>query len=147
VAKNDVKQAAATHVKSNKISSKVSALPDDNGTTNKEPVIAQIEPLQIKQPAPPAPDVAIASDNAAPEYKQPTALKPLEEVDEKEAASTAMYVSNEYASAKPAVYKELNTDDDQTLHVGALQLNKAKVNGLVKKVTHLLGSKNKESNL
>ena len=59
-----------------------------------------------------------------------------------------MYVSNDYAPAKPAVYKELNTEEeDQTLYVGALQLNKAKVNGLVKKVTHLLGGKNKESNL
>ena len=59
-----------------------------------------------------------------------------------------MYVSNEYPSAKPAIYKELNTDeDDQTLYVGSLQLNKAKVNGLLKKATHLLGGKTKESTL
>ncbi len=39
--------------------------------------------------------------------------------------------------AKPAVYKELNTDEDvngNTLYVGSIGLNKNKVRGIMKKV-------------
>lgn len=148
VAKNEVKQTEEVPVRSTKVISKVAVLPDGKQNKEEEPLVAQIEPIQIEQPAPPAPEDVIAGTVAAPKQKQPVALKPLEEVDENASASTVMYVSNEYEPAKPAVYKELNTDEnDQTLYVGSLQLNKAKVNGLVKKAAHLLGGKAKEQNL
>ena len=148
VVKNEVKQAEKVRVKSTTITNKVAPSPDKKQDKNEGIMVVQIEPLQIKQPAPPAPEEMIAANNAAPKQKQPTVLKPLEEVNEDASASTVAYMSNDYTTAKPAVYKELNTDeDDQTLYVGSLQLNKAKVNGLLKKATHLLGSKAKEQNL
>ena len=149
VAKNDAKRAAVIPVKSDETGNK-QTVPSYKKQNEEAQVEVQIEPVQIKQPAPPAPDAAIANNNVALKQEQATALKPLEEADEKDAASTVMYASNEYTTARPAVYKELNTDEDeqtQTLYVGSLQLNKAKVNGLLKKATHLLGGKAKESNL
>ena len=148
VAKNEAKETKKAPVnKAIRAINKKPALPD-NKEGNNEPVTAQIDPLPATQQVIHAPEDIVTSNNAAPEHKQPTALKPLEEVKENGSASTVVYVSNDYTTAKPAVYKELNTDeDDQTLYVGSLQLNKAKVNGLFKKAAHLLSGKNKESNL
>ena len=74
-------------------------------------------------------------------------LKPLEEV--KETASgqaTALSLIDNDVSVKPAVYKELNTDgDNQSVYVGALQLNKARVNGFLKSASRILGSKVKQN--
>jgi hypothetical protein len=147
VEKNETKRTEQAPVKAAKaVNDK--PVPDVNKGSNNEPVIVRIDPLPAAQQTIPAPEDNIASNNAAPQNGHVTGLKPLVETGEDETASTVMYVSNDYPSAKPSVYKELNTDeDDQTLYIGALQLNKAKVNGLVKKVTHLLGTKSKESNL
>jgi hypothetical protein len=147
IAKNETKRAAQAPVKVAKVGNE-KPVPDNIRGSNKEPVIVRIDPLPAAQQTIPAPEDNTASNNVAPQYGHVAGLKPLVETDENEPASTVMYVSNDYTPAKPAVYKELNTDeDDQTLYIGALQLNKAKVNGLVKKVTHLLGTKSRESNL
>lgn len=77
---------------------------------------------------------------------QTTVLKPLEEVNDDENAETALSLSNDNTTAKPAVYKELNTDEDtHTLYVGSLQLNRVKVNGFFKSASHLFGSKIKQN--
>jgi len=54
---------------------------------------------------------------------------------------------NNNSIVKPAVYKELNTDDDEnrSLYVGALELNKNKVRGLMKKVGGLFSGKSKNA--
>jgi len=148
VTKNETKKQVQAPVKASKVVNTKPLQPDNKQVNDYEPVVAHIDPLPAIQQTIPAPDNMIASNNATPKQEHTTVLKPLEEVNEDKYASTVMYVSNNDASAKPAVYKELNTDeDDQTLYIGALQLNKAKVNGLFKKATHLLGGKNKESNL
>jgi outer membrane biosynthesis protein TonB len=54
--------------------------------------------------------------------------------------------SNNYA--KNAVYKELNTDEDEernSLYLGSMQINKNKVRGFVKKVGGLFAGKSKEA--
>ena len=148
VTKNETKKQVQAPVKASKVVNTKPLQPDNKQVNDYEPVVAHIDPLPAIQQTIPTPDNMIASNNATPKQEHTTVLKPLEEVNEDKYASTVMYVSNNDASAKPAVYKELNTDeDDQTLYIGALQLNKAKVNGLFKKATHLLGGKNKESNL
>ena len=147
MAQKESKRKGPVPVKATKVVNDKPALPD-NEESNNEPVIVKIDPLPAGQQLIPAPEEVVANNNTSTKHGKVTGLKPLEEINEHESTSSVMYVSNDFASVKPAVYKELNTDEDnQTLYVGALQLNKAKVNGLVKKVTHLLGSKNKESNL
>ncbi|TKK68639.1 hypothetical protein FC093_11015 [Ilyomonas limi] len=148
VAKNEVKQSVSAPAKSTVNTGKSTVLPDTKQQETEQIVVAQIEPLPIKQPAPPAPEELVANNSTTPKQKQPTVLKPLEEVDENAVTSTVAYTSNDYTTTKPAVYKELNTEeDDRILYVGSLQLNKNKVNGLLKKATHLLGGKAKEQNL
>ena len=50
---------------------------------------------------------------------------------------------------QPAVYKELNTDDDvkpnDGLYIGNLELNKNQVRGILKKVGGLFSGKSKNS--
>ncbi len=79
--------------------------------------------------------------------KTVAALKPLEEVSLEEMnAQTTLSLSDDENAAQPAVYKELNTDEDNhTLYVGSFQLNKAKVNGILKSASRLLGSKQKQN--
>ena len=105
-------------------------LPDMPETNMQPPLQTALKQTELKLP------VAI----------QTTALKPLEEVSNDENLETALSLSANDAIAKPAVYKELNTDEDtHTLYVGSLQLNKAKVNGFLKSASHLFGSKNKQN--
>jgi hypothetical protein len=62
--------------------------------------------------------------------------------NENEAAAAG--AKNNYA--KTAVYKELNTDEDinrGSLYVGALEINKNKVRGFMKKVGGLFSGKSK----
>ncbi len=74
-------------------------------------------------------------------------LKPLEEVNVEDThTQTAVLVAADDNVAKPAVYKELSTDDDaHTLYVASLQLNKAKVNGILKTASRLFGGKAKQN--
>ena len=148
IAQRETKKTAQAPVITAKVINNKPGVPGSK-KSNDEQVVVHIEPLPLAQQTAPAPeDNILAVNSTVPKHGKVTGLKPLEEIDENESASSMVYVSNDFTTAKPAVYKELNTDDDdQTLYLGSLQLNKAKVNGLVKKVTHLLGSKNKESNL
>ncbi len=67
--------------------------------------------------------------------------KPLEEVKNIYAAN-----NDNTNTALPAVYKVLNTDDeDHSLYLGSLQLNKNKVRGLLKKAGSIFGHKNNSS--
>ncbi len=80
----------------------------------------------------------------------PKKLIPLEEItSEKTKTTEASYAAatNKNTITQPAVYKELNTneDDDKTLYVGSLQLNKEKVKGFLKKTSRLLGAKARET--
>ena len=105
-------------------------LPDMPETNMQPPLQTALKQTELKPP------VAI----------QTTALKPLEEVSNDENLETALSLSANDATAKPVVYKELNTEEDtHTLYVGSLQLNKAKVNGFLKSASHLFGSKNKQN--
>jgi len=46
--------------------------------------------------------------------------------------------------AKPAVYKELDTDDEKkSLYVGAIEINKDKLRGFLRKASNLFKSRNK----
>lgn len=47
--------------------------------------------------------------------------------------------SSDKPIAQQAVYRELNTDDDKSLYVGSLELNKDKLRGLARKVNRLFG--------
>ncbi|KAI9449343.1 hypothetical protein F5148DRAFT_1379317 [Russula earlei] len=52
--------------------------------------------------------------------------------------------NNSIAKPQAAVYKELNTDDeDKSLYVGSIELNKDKLRGLARKVGRLFGNKSK----
>jgi hypothetical protein len=76
------------------------------------------------------------------------ALKPLDEIStEKIKTMEASYaVETRSALTQPALYRELDTkDDDRTLYVGSMQINKDKLRGLFKKASSLLGSKAKEA--
>ncbi len=44
---------------------------------------------------------------------------------------------------RPEVYKELDTEDDKSLYIGALELNKDKVRGFFRKAGNIFRSKNK----
>ncbi|MDQ2751737.1 MAG: hypothetical protein M3R72_01805 [Bacteroidota bacterium] len=90
---------------------------------------------------------AIHKEPIASANKTLETLKPLEEVNvEDMRTQTALLVSADDNTAKPAVYKELHTDDDaHTLYVASLQLNKAKVNGIIKSASRLLGGRAKQN--
>lgn len=45
--------------------------------------------------------------------------------------------------SRPEVYKELDTDEDKSLYIGALELNKDKVRGFFRKAGNVFRSKNK----
>ncbi len=96
-----------------------------------------------QQPA----ETALQTETVVVQNKTAQIIKPLEEIsDETATAHTALSLSDNNSLAKPAVYKELNTDDDNhTLYVGSFQLNKAKVNGILKSASHLLGGRAKQN--
>lgn len=122
------------------------AITNDRNKGEKTPDVSVEQPVQyIVLTAPPATETVIQKQPSIEKIKQAEVLKPLEEADTDEtntqAASTLLSDNN---IAQPAVYKELNTDEDNhTVYVGAFQLNKTKINGFLKSASHLLGSRTK----
>ena len=106
---------ALTNAQSNQ---QKSSLPEETVPEEKEKTIAYQQPvIDNEQPAP--------SDDAS-------------------AKNTDVAAAN---LVKPAVYKELNTDDDnnESLYVGNLNLNKNKLRGVIKKVGGLFAGKAKNA--
>ncbi len=135
------KEQAAKLVTAN---NKETALGSDKNNSIKPRLAIHINAIPAIQQ--PVPEPVILANSISPAKQEPPELKPLEEMSNiNDNDVQVIYAANEDAAARPAVYKELNTDNDaQTLYVGALQLNKAKVNGLFKKAAHLLGGKARE---
>lgn len=147
VKKNGQKQTFKT-VSSNEKTNRLQQSNDDNNeiaVDNKmadettTPTNAAVTPEATQTAMQKAP-VAVANKTAE-------TLKPLEEIaDEDTHPQTAVLVSADDNITKPAVYKKLNTDDDShTLYVASLQLNKAKVNGILKTASRLFGGKAKQN--
>lgn len=87
--------------------------------------------------------VASNNNNIA---KQAGALKPLDETEDDQTDATTALSLSDNNIMQPAVYKELNTDDDNhTLYVSGIKLNKNKVNGFLKSASRLLGGRVKQS--
>ncbi len=142
VAKTDAQKTGKVPVKTTKGVDKIPVV-DKYKTNDTKQELISIPSLPVIAQSVPVQDREMINMDAA-KYDRPATLKPLEEVSDTETEALVIYASNQYRMAQPAVYVEINTDeDDQTLYVGSLQLNKAKVNGLFKKATHLLGNKSK----
>ncbi len=78
--------------------------------------------------------------------KQAGVLKPLVEFDAEQTNATTALSLSDNSAAQPAFYKELNTeDDDHTLYVSGLPINKNKVNGFIKSASRLLGGHAKQN--
>ncbi|MGN6617104.1 MAG: anti-sigma factor family protein [Ilyomonas sp.] len=97
----------------------------------------------------PSNETPVIAQNNSPIIDKPIrALKPLEEVNKDEIKSqTASYIADtKKALTQPAAYKEINTDNDnETVYIGSMQLNKNKVKGLLKKATRVFGNKVKDA--
>ncbi len=147
VKKNEQKQTIKT-VSSTQKTNRYKQSNDDNNEVVFDNKITD-KPTTINNVivTPEAAQTAIHKEPIAVENKTVETLKPLEEVAVDDAPTqTAVLVSADDNIAKPAVYKELNTDDDaHTLYVASLQLNKAKVNGILKSASRLLGGKTKQN--
>ncbi len=121
----------------------IAIAPDSRKTSTTEVVIEQprsIETVPQQQTA------ELALQRQPETLKTAEILKPLdvEDAEETSAQAASLLTSDDNANAHPAVYKELDTDDDNhTLYVGSFQLNRAKVNGLLKSASRLLGNKAK----
>ncbi len=100
-------------------------------------------PETLESKAQPQLQVALVENNEKVKAdKQATVLKPLELVSDDDRSNETALSASDDNIIKPAVYKELSTDnEDQTLYVGSLQLNKAKVNGFLKSASRLFGNK------
>jgi len=75
-------------------------------------------------------------------------LRPLEEIPEENTKRTnAVFVSSDVnATVKPAVYRELDTEEDtKGVYLGSLEINKNKLKGFFKKASRILGIKTKEA--
>jgi hypothetical protein len=94
------------------------------------------------------PEPSIAKLEAPARKIDTKALKPLEEtsVESTKIEEAAYVTKTRNALTQAAVYKELDTDEDdsRTLYVGSMQINKDKVKGVFKKATRLFGGKAKD---
>ena len=123
---------------------KVIAQPGNRKETTPDVTLAKESNTQDAPAVPEPTEVAMQKQPAVEVNQQAEVLKPLIEVDADETSTqTASTLSSDDNMAQPAVYKELNTEDNHSLYVGAFQLNKAKVNGFLKSASRLLGSKTK----
>ncbi len=105
------------------------SLPDETTTEKKDNAVSKIEPVIA--------DINTGKDNST------------EEPPEQRKSINAMNNPDVKNLVQPAVYKELNTNDDDnyqsTLYVGNMGVNKNKVRGFMKKIGGLFAGKSKNS--
>lgn len=105
-------------------------------TADSRPLITH-NPIALQQKEPPATMHNIV--NVPENLNQPQ--HNISDVQTPESSETQQYNHSVY----PVAYKEINTnDDDRSLHVAMLDLNKTKVKNLFKKAGRLFGNKSKD---
>ncbi len=147
VKKNEQKQTIKTVSSTPKTNRLQQSNDDKNEVAIDDKINSKPATITNAVTAPEVTQTAMHKEPIAAANKTAETLKPLEEVNMDDThTQNALLVSADDNTAKPAVYKELNTDDDaHTLYVASLQLNKAKVAGILKTASRLFGGKTKQN--
>jgi tellurite resistance protein len=89
--------------------------------------------------------IAMNADNSIPTNNNHTiGSESSSHANEISAVNNRIQGSAEPSYAKPAVYKELDTDDDRkSLYLGSVEINKDKLRGFIRKASSLFKGKNK----